>query len=111
MQRDRLALTPDATSSEVRRGEAAASRAATGLSPPLPRFRAELTCRELAIAGLLLRGLSNRRIAVELGISPHTVRDHVSAMLVKFRFENRVQLAAHFAMRTVGEINSGKSPV
>lgn len=70
------------------------------------QHRAALTCRERAVANLLLRGLSNPRIGFELGISPYTVRDHVSAMLVKFRFDNRVQLVAHLAQLRVAESNS-----
>ena len=58
-----------------------------------------LTAREVEIAGLLARGLSNRAIAEELVISPATAARHVANILTKLDFTSRAQVAA-WAVRT-----------
>lgn len=59
-----------------------------------------LSPRENDVLGLLARGLANRDIADELAISPHTVRTHVQALLLKLDRGNRV--AAVGAARRAG---------
>ena len=54
---------------------------------------AELTPREQEVLGLLARGLDNHEIAASLYLSPHTVKNHVSSILVKLQVENRIQAA------------------
>jgi DNA-binding NarL/FixJ family response regulator len=56
-----------------------------------------LTRRELEVAGLLARGLSNRRIAEALVISQDTVAVHVKHILAKLGFSSRAQIAAWIA--------------
>ncbi len=56
-----------------------------------------LTPRELEIARLIARGLSNRAIAGELVISQATVARHVANMLTKLGFSSRAQVAAWMA--------------
>ncbi len=51
------------------------------------------TERQKQILQLIAAGYCNKRIAKNLSISPHTVRDHVSAMLAQTACTNRVQLA------------------
>lgn len=53
----------------------------------------EITKRESDVIALLAQGLTNKRIGKELGISNHTVRDHISSMLKKTKTTNRVELA------------------
>jgi predicted ATPase/DNA-binding CsgD family transcriptional regulator len=53
-----------------------------------------LTARELQIAALIARGLSNRGIADELVISPATAARHVANIFTKLGFTSRAQLAA-----------------
>ena len=53
-----------------------------------------LTARELEIAGLIARGLSNRGIADELVISPATAARHVANIMAKLGFRSRAQIAA-----------------
>ncbi len=54
----------------------------------------ELTVRELEIAALITRGLSNRVIADELGISSATVARHIANIMAKLGFTSRLQIAA-----------------
>ena len=53
----------------------------------------DLTEAELKVAGAVARGLSNKEIAAELGISVRTVENHVSHVLAKKGFSNRVEIA------------------
>jgi DNA-binding NarL/FixJ family response regulator len=53
-----------------------------------------LTEREVDVARHLAQGKSNKIIARELGISPHTVRDHVSVLLRKSGVDRRTRLLA-----------------
>lgn len=50
-----------------------------------------LTPREREVLQLLSEGLSNRRIAERLGISEHTVKFHVNAILGKLGAEGRTE--------------------
>jgi two-component system, NarL family, response regulator YdfI len=56
-----------------------------------PLERGPLTERESEVLGLLLRGLANKQIAVELGISEHTVKFHVSSIYTKLNVTNRTE--------------------
>ena len=60
------------------------------LRPPEAAGGAEgLTAREREVLGLLAEGLGNRAIAVRLGISEHTAKFHVNAILAKLGAESR----------------------
>lgn len=54
----------------------------------------ELTPRERQVAGLVASGLRNRDIAVALGISVATVKDHVHRILAKSGLDGRAAVAA-----------------
>jgi len=56
-----------------------------------PLERGPLTERETEVLGLLSKGLANKQIAVELGISEHTVKFHVSSIYTKFNVANRTE--------------------
>lgn len=60
------------------------------------RARSQLTEREIAIAGLLAQGRSNREIAENLYLSPETVKDHVARIIRKLGVSNRVEAAIRF---------------
>jgi ATP/maltotriose-dependent transcriptional regulator MalT len=53
-----------------------------------------LSRRECEVASLVAQGLSNRRIAEALVVSPRTVESHVQSILTKLDFGSRSQVAA-----------------
>jgi len=53
--------------------------------------RSPLTEREAQVLEWLARGLANKQIAVELGISEHTVKFHISSIYAKLNATNRTQ--------------------
>jgi predicted ATPase/DNA-binding CsgD family transcriptional regulator len=61
-----------------------------------------LTARELQIAHLIARGLSNRAIAEELVISPATSARHVANILAKLGLNSRAQVAAWITQHRSG---------
>lgn len=64
----------------------------------------ELSRRELAISHLIISGLSDKRIAEQLGISYWTVRTHLASIFRKCAVMNRVELA-HLLRRSEGRGN------
>jgi predicted ATPase/DNA-binding CsgD family transcriptional regulator/Tfp pilus assembly protein PilF len=80
-------------------GDAARAAVPPQAGPPASPAGAVLTARELEIAGLIARGLSNRAIADELVISPATAARHVANIFSKLGFSSRAQLAAWAAQR------------
>ncbi|HSK16483.1 MAG TPA: response regulator transcription factor [Gaiellaceae bacterium] len=61
--------------------------------------KAELSDRELEVLRLIANGKDNAEIARELFISPKTVKNHISNILMKLQIENRIQ-AAVYAVRS-----------
>src|SRR5262249_53752855 len=59
-----------------------------------PAPRPTLTRREIEVAALAARGLTNRDIAARLFLSVRTVEAHVDHILTKLGFHTRTQLAA-----------------
>jgi DNA-binding NarL/FixJ family response regulator len=58
-------------------------------------FREPLTRREQQVADAVGRGLTNRQIGAELGISPETVKRHLGTIYQKLAIHGRVSLAVH----------------
>lgn len=54
-----------------------------------------MTRREKEVFELLLQGKSNKKIAMELGISDFTARDHVCSILRKKGVKRRGELLAN----------------
>jgi DNA-binding NarL/FixJ family response regulator len=50
-----------------------------------------VTVREMDVLQSIARGLSNKQIALELGISEHTVKFHLSALYAKLGATNRTE--------------------
>ena len=69
-----------------------AAAGAVGTAPPLRAAAAPtLTPRELEVLGLMAQGLANRAIAARLGISAHTAKTHVAAVLAKLGVASRAE--------------------
>ena len=102
-------LIKDASIDQIVEGIRAAARGESSISPRIAnqlirRLRepadlepsglgTELTPRELEVLKLLSQGMDNPGIARALHLSQHTVKNHVSSILVKLQVENRIQAA------------------
>ncbi|HKG09651.1 MAG TPA: response regulator transcription factor [Gaiellaceae bacterium] len=62
-------------------------------------IRAELSDREIEVLKLIANGKDNAQIAADLHISPKTVKNHISNILMKLQIDNRIQ-AAVYAVRS-----------
>lgn len=58
-----------------------------------PTYR-QLSRRETGILKLIARGMSNKRIALSLGITPETVKTHTKSIFVKLGTRTRAQAVA-----------------
>jgi DNA-binding NarL/FixJ family response regulator len=68
-----------------------------------PPVREMLTAREEEVIRLISQGLSNAEIAEKLVISVKTVKRHVSNMLSKLQFSNRLELSFYYRTRHLQE--------
>jgi DNA-binding NarL/FixJ family response regulator len=110
-------LMKDASIEELLRGLRAASIGESLISPHIAAkvlqrvrasssqpeiekaIRAELSEREIEVLKLIANGKDNAQIAGELHISPKTVKNHISNILMKLQIDNRIQ-AAVYAVRS-----------
>jgi DNA-binding NarL/FixJ family response regulator len=74
-------------------------RAASTAPHAAEMIRSELSDREIEVLRLIANGKDNAEIARELTISPKTVKNHISNILVKLQIDNRIQ-AAVYAVRS-----------
>src|ERR687887_1193785 len=74
-------------------------RAATASPDAAEAIRAELSEREIEVLKLIANGKDNAQIAADLHISPKTVKNHISNILMKLQIDNRIQ-AAVYAVRS-----------
>jgi len=73
---------------------------ATSAQPQIAQqIQSELSDREIQVLKLIANGKDNSMIAAELHISPKTVKNHISNILMKLQIENRIQ-AAVYAVRS-----------
>jgi DNA-binding NarL/FixJ family response regulator len=73
---------------------------ATSTQPAIAKaIQAELSDREIEVLKLIANGKDNAVIAGELHISPKTVKNHISNILMKLQIDNRIQ-AAVYAVRS-----------
>ena len=109
-------LVKDSSIEELMRGINAAAIGESLISPPIASkvlqrmravtldqgaetIRAELSERELDVLRLIANGKDNAEIAESLHISPKTVKNHISNILMKLQIDNRIQ-AAVYAVRS-----------
>lgn len=93
--RGELQCSPQIAGTLIRR---LAWRAAGGNLAPSP-----LTAREAEIVRLIDQGLSNKEIAVRLGIEVATVKNHVHNLLEKLRVHRRAEAAARLRVLPRGD--------
>jgi DNA-binding CsgD family transcriptional regulator len=71
---------------------------------PAPSLaRLGLTRREAQVARLLARRATNREIAEQLGVSPHTVRHHAENVFSKLGVHSRRAIAAQLDLWAVSD--------
>jgi DNA-binding NarL/FixJ family response regulator len=61
------------------------------LHPPEAPPAEALTARELEVLRLLAEGYANKAIALRLGVSEHTVKFHVTAIMTKLNAQSRTE--------------------
>jgi DNA-binding CsgD family transcriptional regulator/exonuclease VII small subunit len=92
------AMSPEEAIEYALSDEGSPSAPLTPEEPPTDRQQPadepleRLTRREQGVALLVGRGLTNRRIALELSISEHTVANHVHKILKKLGLRSRAQI-------------------
>lgn len=69
------------------------------MSDAIPPLTNPLTARENEVLQLLARGLTNRAIAHELGITQHTVKFHVNAIMGKLDAQSRTEAVVRASQR------------
>jgi DNA-binding NarL/FixJ family response regulator len=74
-------------------------RASSTLPQGAETIRSELSDREIEVLKLIANGKDNAQIAADLHISPKTVKNHISNILMKLQIDNRIQ-AAVYAVRS-----------
>lgn len=84
--------------------------AATPLPGTPPSGLQSLTQREVAIARLVARGMSNADISKELFLSEATVKTYVSRLLTKLELRDRVQLAVHAYESGLVRVGESQNP-
>jgi DNA-binding NarL/FixJ family response regulator len=64
----------------------------------------ELSAREREVLSLLVKGRSNREIAVQLGIKEATVKSHVSVILMRLDVSDRTQAVVKALQRGLAHL-------
>ncbi|MGO4543410.1 response regulator [Paenibacillus sp. 2TAB23] len=87
-------LLQEFSSGKPKQARKAAGRAQT-LDKDADVMTTPLTDREKEVLERVATGASNREIAGELGLSEHTVKNHLKNILQKLHLDNRVQLTRY----------------
>ena len=90
----------------MRRPSCCASSGWAAVAAPPVRVGEALSRRELEVAELLGRGLSNTDIGARLFISPKTVEHHVGHVLAKLNVKHRAAMEAYV---TRSGLSSGRA--
>jgi DNA-binding NarL/FixJ family response regulator len=86
-------ISPHIAAKVLQRIRASGLQSDSALPPP------ELSDRENEVLRLIANGKDNAQIAQELHISPKTVKNHISNILMKLQIENRIQAAVYAVRR------------
>jgi DNA-binding NarL/FixJ family response regulator len=70
----------------------------------------QLSQRQARVVELLLRGMSEKQIAADLGIKKTTVREYLDRISVRTRTRGRMELAMHVLAVSHEVIRKNKSP-
>lgn len=70
-----------------------------------------LSTREMEVLACVTRGLSNKEIATQLGISHQTVKNHVTAVLRKLGVEDRTQATIYALKRGWVRLHDTDMPI
>jgi DNA-binding NarL/FixJ family response regulator len=87
-------ISPHIASKVLQRVRATAVETDLGHGP-------ELSDRENEVLRLIANGKDNAEIAQELHISPKTVKNHISNILMKLQIDNRIQAAVYAVRRGI----------
>jgi PAS domain S-box-containing protein len=68
----------------------------------------QLTEAERRVARCVAQGFSNKQIAAELGLSVRTIENHISHILAKKQFSNRVEIARYVFEQNKVETQIGR---
>lgn len=94
---------PEADVREVVRRAAREEPAGRSLRPaPRPHDLVDLTFREGQVLRLIAEGLTNREIALRLGLAEKTVKNYASAIFAKLHIERRTQAVLYALTRSPG---------
>lgn len=67
---------------------------------PKPQLTARLTAREAEVVGLVARGLGDKQIADQLGISLQTVNSHLKNIYDKLEVHSRTEMTVRYLQQT-----------
>lgn len=81
-----IALRAIRTTRTADAGPSASARLVTARTENLPPRMAD-------VAALICQGRTNKEIARELSISPHTVKEHIAGLCLRLKVHNRTELA------------------
>lgn len=77
----------------------------------VPAAELGLTTRQGEILELVLRGLPNKRIALMLGVSESTVKEHVTGILEKLGVRSRIEAITHLRSRRINVLSTARVSV
>ncbi|MFB9278907.1 response regulator [Cohnella cellulosilytica] len=100
---DEAPLNPELAMSILREFAERKSSSSAGASRDRTADDGGLTPREREILQEVARGQKNREIALSLGLSEHTVKNHLKNILQKLHLDNRVQLTRYAYERGIVE--------
>ena len=99
-------LTKDAALEELVTAVRVVHSGGTYLPPALAEVAAEsdkpdLSSREFQVLNLIAHGYSNKQIAYELQIAEHTIKNHVSNILIKLGVQDRTEAVSMAIQRGI----------